>query len=33
MKKKIDLMVKIAVGIVELIGILMKEKRKRKNYP
>jgi hypothetical protein len=30
MRKKIDLVVRIAVGVVELIGILMKEKRKER---
>ena len=31
MPKKIDLLVKIAVGVVELVGILIKEKRKAKD--
>ena len=31
MKKKIDLLVRITVGIVELIGIVMKEKQRKKH--
>ena len=28
MQKKVDLLVRIVVGIVELIGVVLKEKRK-----
>lgn len=32
MNKKIDLIARIVVGIVELIGIVLKDKRKRDGY-